>query len=288
MYSAAERWYRRAMEKAADHYQPLARSLAFQGRYEEALRLCEDAAAKDSSSQPFVAAAYVMLEGRPSAKDLEHADAFLAKAAERSPDQPELLSVLAALRIQESRLDEAVALLRRVIELRPRDVVAKNNLATVLAEQPDKLAEGKLLLDQAIALAGPQPGLVDLKGVILIGEGKPREAIPLLEEVCAAPRTDPRYCFHAAVAYQPRAIPQKPRKHCSGPRGLNLDQQVLTPGDRKMLAELEEALTRKAFERLLMNMAKSHLIILTDSPTVAAIGKITQMRKSLRFPSIRP
>ncbi|MCC6127015.1 MAG: tetratricopeptide repeat protein [Pirellulales bacterium] len=244
LHADAERWYRRAMEKSSDHYRLLAQSLARQGRHAEALRLCEDAAAKDPAPQPFLIAALMMLEGRPSAQDYERANAFLAKAAETYRDQPELLNVLAALRIQESRMEEAESLLRRVVELRPRDVQALNNLATVLAEQPGKLSEGKLLLERAMAQVGPQAGLLDLQGVILIAEDKPGEAIPLFEEACAAPQIDPRYCFHGAVAYQRAGDLEKAREALKRARSLDLERQILTPGDKKLLAELEGALSR--------------------------------------------
>jgi tetratricopeptide (TPR) repeat protein len=244
MYPDAERWYRRAMEKDPDRYRPLAVALASQGKYEEAIRLCEDAAARDSSYVPALAAVAVMLSGHPTEKDYERADAILGKAAEKFPDQLELLSNLAGLRVnQPQRMDEATALMRRVLELQPRNVQALNNLATILIERQDTLPEGKKLIEQAIAIAGPQAGLLDLKGVCLITEGKPQEAIPIFEEACAAPRTDPRYCFHWAVACQRAGDKVKANEVLKRARELNLDRQILTPGDKKMLVELDKALS---------------------------------------------
>ena len=97
--------------------------------------------------------------------------------------------------ISQERMDEAAAFYRRILELRPRDVLAMNNLATVLAEQPDGLSEGKELVAKAIDLAGPLAGLLDVKGVLLVAEGKPDQAVPVLEEASAASQADPRYCF---------------------------------------------------------------------------------------------
>jgi Flp pilus assembly protein TadD len=149
------------------------------------------------------------------------------------------------VRIRQSRSDEAAVLLRRVIELRPRDVVAVNNLATLLAEQPEKLLEAKKLVEQAIALAGPQAGLLDINGVILLAEDKPQEAIPLFEEACTAPQADPRFFFHWAVACQRAGNLAKAQEVFKRARDMNFERQILTPGDKKLLSELERRLASK-------------------------------------------
>lgn len=241
----AETFHRMAKEKTPGLYRLLAMALGRQGNYEEALRVCREAAQKDSSPMPYITAAYAMLEGRPSAKDYERAEAFLVGGAEMHRDSPELLNVLAALRIQEPKIEEAVALLRQVVELRPRDVQAMNNLATVLVERPETLSEGKKLVEQAIAMAGPQAGSLDLQGVILLAEGKPAEAIPLFEKACAAPQADPRFYFHLAVAYQRIGNQVKSQESLKRARDLELEQQILTPSDKILLAELENATVKK-------------------------------------------
>jgi Flp pilus assembly protein TadD len=234
-----------AKEKTLGVYRLFAMALGRQGKYEEALQVCREAAQKDSSPLPYITAAYAMLEGQPSVEDYERAEAFLGDAAETHRDSPELLNVLAALRIQESKIEEAAALLRRVVELRPRDVLAMNNLATVLVERPETLLEGKKLVEEAMAMAGPQAGIFDLQGVILLTEGKPEEAIPLFEKACDAPQADPRYWFHLAVAYRRIGNQAKSQESLKHARGLELEQQILTPSDKILLAELENAAVQK-------------------------------------------
>jgi tetratricopeptide (TPR) repeat protein len=246
MNEDAERWYRRAMETDSARYPNVARELARLGRHEEAIRLCRDAVAQDASAKPYVICASIMADGKPKAKDFDQANEFLANSTERFPDNVDLFNMMAAMRIQESRMDEAIALLREVVDLRPRDVMAINNLATLLAEQPDKLDEGKTLLDRAISLVGPQAGLLDLKGVILIAEGKPRDAIPLFEEACAAPQADARFSFHGAVAYQRAGELKKAEEALKRARQMDLDKLILTPGDKKLLAELDIALMKSS------------------------------------------
>jgi tetratricopeptide (TPR) repeat protein len=220
--------------------------LAQLGRHAEAIGLCRGASGRDPSVQPYVVCASIMAEGKPNAEAFELANEFLANSTARFPDNVDLLNMTAAMRIQETRMDDAIALLRKVVELRPRDVLAINNLATLLAEQPDKLDEGKKLLDRAISLVGPQAGLLDLKGVILIAEGKPHDAIPLFEEACASPQADPRFSFHGAVAYQRAGDLKKAEESLKRAREMDLDKLILTPGDKKLLAELDVALMKSS------------------------------------------
>jgi Flp pilus assembly protein TadD len=115
-----------------------------------------------------------------------------------------------------------------------------NNLATLLAEQPDKRQEALRYIDRAIGIIGPQAGLLDTKGMVLVFEGKPDEAVPLLEEAAATPQADPRYQFHLAVAYDRAGETEKARAALAIARKGNLTSQLLTPLDRQMLGELEK------------------------------------------------
>jgi Flp pilus assembly protein TadD len=233
---------RLARENSPGQYRLLAMTLGREGHYEEALELCREAATRDASPMPYITAAYAVFEGHPSAKDFELADDFLSNAAETFPDHAELLNVLAALRIHESRLGEAASLLRRVLLLRPGDAMSINNLATVLVERPETLSEGKKLVEQAIVLAGPQAQFLDLEGMIRLAEGKPLDAISLFEKACAGPQPDPRFCFHLAVAYQRAGNLFKAIESMKRARGLEFDRQLLTPRDKKLLTELESTL----------------------------------------------
>ena len=238
---AAERWYRRVVALAPERYEPLASALAKQGRMQEAIELCRNAAKSDASTRPALAlTAAVLLVGKPSAADFQLAEPMLAKAAADHKDDVDLLSALAAVRVVQQRVDEAARLFRQVLKLKPTHVGALNNLATLLAEQPGKRQEALECIERAIQIVGPQPGLLDTKGMILVFEKKPDEAVPLLEEAAAMPQADPRYSFHLAVAYDRAGQAEKARAALLAARKGNLTRQVLTPLDRQMLADLEK------------------------------------------------
>jgi cellulose synthase operon protein C len=240
LHQAAERWYRRLLDISPDRYEPLASALAHQGRMREAIEFCRKAAESDDSARPAMVLGVVLLSGKPTADDLRFAEATLAKAAAAHKDDANLLSTLAGVRVIQEQVDEAVRLYRQVLALKPTHVATLNNLATLLAEQPDKRQEAIQYIDRAIGIVGPQAGLLDTKGMALVFEGKPDEALPLLQEAAATPGSDPRYQFHLAVAYDRAGDTEKARAALTTARKGNLTSQLLTPLDRQMLAELEK------------------------------------------------
>ena len=242
MHSAAERWYRRALSKNADKYEPLAMSLARQGRTGDAIRLCMNEAQRDKSPRPVLTLGMFLPLSNPTTKDFELAEPLLAKARDAYHENPDVLGAIANVRILQERPRDAADLYQEVLKLRPKDVWTMNNLATVLAERPNSLHDGMHYVEQAIALAGLQPGLLDTKGMILVLEGKSEDAVPLLETAAAAPNSDPRYYFHLAVAYLRMGDVDRARSSLKRAYDGDLTSQILTPSDKKLLAELEQSL----------------------------------------------
>ena len=97
------------------------------------------------------------------------------------------------------------------------DAHTLNNLATVLAERPENRPEALRCINLAIEIAGQQSDLLDTKGTILMLDGKPADAVPLLEQAATSLAADPRYHLHLAVAYDRTRQPEKARTalpHC--------------------------------------------------------------------------
>ena len=117
---------------------------------------------------------------------------------------------------------------------------ALNNLATLLSERPKSRQEALRYIDQAIEITGPQPGLLDTKGMLLVLEGKPGDAVPLLEQAAASTLSDPRYHFHLAVAYDRAGRSDQARAAYRTALKNHLTRQILTPSDNEMLADLKK------------------------------------------------
>jgi Flp pilus assembly protein TadD len=80
---------------------------------------------------------------------------------------------------------------------------------------------------------------MDLKGTILLLDGRAEEAIPYLEEACALGR-DPRFLLHLGAACKRLGRTEEAvsalRKAAEG----QLENRALTESETQMLAELED------------------------------------------------
>jgi Flp pilus assembly protein TadD len=244
LFSAAERWYRRAVQLGAEVFEPLAAALAKQGRTQEAVALCLETAKHDQSLRPALTLASVLGSTGAKPRDYQTAEPYLKKIADAHKDQPELLNCMASIRLLQDRSTEAIELYRQVLRLRPKDFMVINNLATLLSEQPEPERRNEALeyIDQAIDLVGPQPGFLDTKGMALLYSDKAEQAMKLLQTACDSPNPDPRFRFHLAVAYSRLDQLDKARASLHKAREGNLEQLVLTAKDRQLLADLDKQL----------------------------------------------
>jgi tetratricopeptide (TPR) repeat protein len=244
LHSVAERWYRRHVKLAPQEYRPLAMSLTLQGRLGEMVALCVDAASRDRSPQPATLLAGMLTSYGQSVGDdvLRRAEPLLTQALKDYPKDVRLLVTVADLRAMQQRIDDAITLYRRVLTLEPRHFQALNNLATMLAEQPQTRQEALRSVDDAIGVFGKKPLLLDTKGTILVQAGKPEEAVPLLKEATSAADADPRYFFHLSLACQGTGKTDEARQALREARDRKLAHKILTPNDRRLLKSLEQQL----------------------------------------------
>ncbi|MCX7424304.1 MAG: tetratricopeptide repeat protein [Planctomycetia bacterium] len=242
LHQVAARWYQRVRELDDSVYQPLAISLARQGRPAEAVRLCVDAAKADQSLQPALTVASALTAGKPGKDDHALAEPILALALQQHKDDATLLAAVATVRLVQGRTEEAIAMFKDVLRLAPNDVVALNNLASILGDLPDRRAEALETVERAIRIAGPRPNLLDTKGTILARDGKAAQARPLLEKAVSTSRSDPRYHLHLAEAYLQLGEREKAKASFSRARDTNLTSQILTPSDEKAIEELQKTM----------------------------------------------
>jgi Flp pilus assembly protein TadD len=99
--------------------------------------------------------------------------------------------------IATQRYNEAAKTLQGVLEKKPHDAIALNNLAWVYQQQGDKRAQP--LAQQAYILA-PGGQTADTLGWILVSDGNLAQGTPLLRQAVGQAGNDPRILYHYAVA----------------------------------------------------------------------------------------
>ena len=219
-------------------------SLAKQGKIQEAMTLCRDAAKSKGSLTPVMTIIEILCSGRAGPKDFQSAEPLLQKALAEHKNQPDLMANLAVVRVLQDRPAEAIELYRQVLRLQPKNIGVLNNLASLLAEKPEPQARREALeyVEQAIDLAGKQPLLLDTKGMALLYDGEAERAVKMLQSACDYPRPDPRFLFHLAAACARLDQLDRARAALRKARDADLERQVLTKKDRQLLADLDRQL----------------------------------------------
>lgn len=238
----AERLLREAFEldeTAGENYvQSLARSKDDVAR-NRAIKYLVEKVRRDRSAGSAKLLANLLSAGRFDQElEVEGEEALLGIESSNA-DDADLLLAVADMWLAQNKVERAIETYRRIVRLQP-GVVALNNLANLLAEQPGGAEEALAYIDQAISLAGKQPLLLDTKGVILMSGGRLEEAIPFFENATRA-SDDPRLALHLYLALSQAGRVEEAMRARSKINVEELSQSLLTPSERLELAKLQQS-----------------------------------------------
>lgn len=132
---------------------------------------------------------YDIAGARERAKDFEGAEAAIGLVLARQPDNAQALNFLGYLYADYDRkLDEAVRLLRRALELDPGNGYIMDSMGWAYFRQ-GKLDSARVELERSLAAGGDDPTILEHLGDVLAAMGEPREARRRYEQALAlAPR----------------------------------------------------------------------------------------------------
>jgi tetratricopeptide (TPR) repeat protein len=153
--------------------------LAEQGKLEQAVEIVRRAPDTGADAQR----SKINIEAQlyTNAKQWPAAEAVLAKANERFPNDADLLYQQAMMAEKLDRMDDMEKLLRRVIGIRPDHFHAYNALGYSLAERKLRLPEAKELITKALTIAPGEPFITDSLGWVEYRLGNLDEATRLLK-----------------------------------------------------------------------------------------------------------
>ena len=187
-------------EKHVESKVTLAGFYARRGRISAAIDLLQRNADKAAPLALATAAADVVHYENVTAEQLQQAEQVLNTAIAAQKDNVTLLTALAVLKITIDKPAEAEAIYRRILAKDPNDFRACNNLAVLLALSGQKSDEALELINRAIDLAGPLPGLLDSRAVVHIARNEPKQALDDLDKILSgrSEKPDPLWLFHKA------------------------------------------------------------------------------------------
>ncbi|MBV8913137.1 MAG: PEP-CTERM system TPR-repeat protein PrsT, partial [Acetobacteraceae bacterium] len=163
-------------------------------------RRFKDAAAAFSDEfkrEPSSALVVRLAAAEQAGGDPQAANAELTRWLASHPNDADAAQLLASNEIVAHQLTEAERNLQIVLSQRPNDVAALNNMAWIYQERGDKRARQ---FAQRAYLQAPNPEVGDTFAWILVAQGEPAKALPILQSASAARPNNPTLKYHLAVA----------------------------------------------------------------------------------------
>jgi len=214
-----------------------------QDRLDEALDLIESLPEAFNPTAVAKMCATLLRNDTITESQVRRAEAALEKAVNASGRSSGLLQAVAVLRAFQQRYAEAEALYREALRENPKNYVAMNNLAVLLALEKTKLDEALALMDRAIKIAGPMPVLLDSRATVYIARGESRKAIDDLQKAVGLDEgVAPVRYFHLAQAYHQAGDKPAATAAFEKAQQLGLEAKMLEPQERPVYEKLRKSL----------------------------------------------
>ncbi len=133
--------------------------------------------------------------------DVHNAIVTLQKAALSQPKDPRPGALLPFLLEMENRSQEAKQVARKALAASPKDPVAMNNLAYLLAETGDTLDEAYKLARGAVEQAPTNPVFLDTLGFVYLKRDQNDEALDIFNGLIRRFPDDPAAAYHTGIAW---------------------------------------------------------------------------------------
>lgn len=143
--------------------------------------------------------------------DVHNAIAILQKAAVLQPKDPRPSALLPFMLESDNRAQEAKQVARQALRARPKDAVAMNNLAYLLAETGDSLDEAMKLARDAVSQAPNNPVFLDTLGFVYLKRDQNDDALDIFGRLIRRYPDDPACAYHTAMAWYQKGNRERAR-----------------------------------------------------------------------------
>jgi tetratricopeptide (TPR) repeat protein len=205
-----------------------------------AVRFMMDRLQSEASGESAILLSLLIRKGDTDDDLISAAQKQLVDYSISQKDDRKILQSLADLWIWKGNESQAIETFRRIVQDRPNDVIALNNLAMLLADSPANSQEALPLINRAIELVGTKPALMDSKAYVLLRLGQFEDAISILSAL-RAKNDSPSVRFHLYQAYLKSYQTQLANELLTTIDLAALRKSPLTQSDQKELQQLEKA-----------------------------------------------
>ncbi len=137
-YAEAESWYRRLIDITPNGYLPVVQILIAQEKRTDAIELCLRISNRKPTAEMATLIANMMTSTDEPVDEIPEAKAAIESAMKQHSESIELLHAEAVRRASQGQYEESIGIFRQILANDPRNVLALNNFATVLAERPNQ------------------------------------------------------------------------------------------------------------------------------------------------------
>ncbi len=226
----------------------LAEILARHGQLPEAVDICE--AAWSTCPPVLVGNSALAICDSVAGRSDPVTRARLAKrieaAIEKNPKVTPLSNTLAQILLMDGRFKEAEAAYLRGLDIAPNDISITNNYAWMLAFAPGRESDALATAERAIALEGPEPHLIDTRGLAYLAKGEILRAIADFEtSIAGSPNDVATVHFHLALAKSAANDPIAANEELHRGEVLGFKPEALHPIEAPSYKALRAALVGK-------------------------------------------
>jgi tetratricopeptide (TPR) repeat protein len=235
---ACER-YRASLRAYPDAVAPMSALLASAGRVDAAFEELQKHKSKLSPVALSSAGVGVLRSGRATPRQFQTVKGWIEEGLSADAKSMPLKLNLGELHALQRDFASAEAVYRDVLKTDPKNQVALNNLAWILAPRADSAEQALRLADRAIELYGASGEMLDTRARILISAGKYDRAVADLTDAINQRGTPLRY-FHLALAQMRMSKPDEAVRTFREARARGLDAKAIHPQDLPMYKALSE------------------------------------------------
>ncbi len=226
---ACER-YRASMRAFPEAVTPMAALLAFSGQVDSAF---DELAKQKNRLSPLslsTAGVAVLRSGNASPRQFQTVQEWIDLGLSAEPNSLALKLNLAELHALHQDFAIAEQAYRDILKASPKNIVALNNLAWILAPRPDAAEPALQFADRAIELYGATGEMLDTRARILISAGQYDRAIADLTDAINQSPTPLRF-FHLALAQMKSSQMDAAIQTFREARARGLDSKAIHPSD---------------------------------------------------------
>jgi tetratricopeptide (TPR) repeat protein len=220
---------------------PLIRFLGRQNQLTEALKLCEELRGKVPDEAMVHVWVGCLRSGRPEEKHCARVEKWITEAQMKQPASTLFELALANLLDLQNRHEEAEEIYRNLLSRDENNLLARNNLAALLAFHRAKAEDALALIDGAIAKAGPLPTFLDTRAIVHMARDQWAEAARDLEEVVSM-EPNPASFLRLARAHLRAGDRPEARKDLKKARAGGLRMSDFHPLERPVYEQVQRDL----------------------------------------------